>query len=245
MEQSVNAGKSKHGWQGLDLAAALRILAHAGRADPMKNGGEPTTQLQALIDALCDLSLHDGLTGLVNATFFRAALASEIDRSVRTGRACGLLLLDIDHFKQVNDTYGHQTGDLVLQRLGWQLKRSLRNMDTPARLGGEEFAVILPECDPLDAVCAAVRIHALLNPLNIQEDNEFLSITTSAGLVWTETRNIVTVEQFIAQADEQLYRAKQAGRSRLCHPTLVATQVSTQERAALSFSRHKEGHHER
>lgn len=225
-----------HKWHGLDLTAALRILAHAGRADPTAKKGDPTAQLQALIDALCDLTLHDGLTGLVNATFFRAALAGEIDRSLRTGRSCGLLLLDIDYFKRVNDTWGHPVGDLVLQRLAGQLRRSLRSMDTPARLGGEEFAVILPECDAMDAVSAAVRIHGLLNPLVVETGDARLSVTTSAGLVWTEIWDAVTVEELIARADAQLYRAKQTGRARLCYPVLTATQVSVQERAALSLS---------
>lgn len=234
-----------HNWHGLDLTAALRILAHAGRADPTAQPGDPTAQLQALIDALCDLSLHDGLTGLVNATFFRAALAGEIDRGLRTGRPCALLMLDIDHFKEVNDTRGHPVGDLVLQRLAAQLRRSLRSMDTPARLGGEEFAVILPECDSMDAVSAAVRIHGLLNPLVVEMGDSRLSVTTSAGLVWTEIWNAVTVEELIARADEQLYRAKQLGRARLCYPVLTATQVSVAERAALSWSMPKEGYHER
>src|SRR5512136_3019737 len=94
----------------IDLSAALRILQNAGRTDPRLNSGNADIQIQNVIDALCDLSIHDGLTGLVNAMFFHAVLTREIERSLRTGRTCGLIVLDIDHFKSINDTYGHSTG---------------------------------------------------------------------------------------------------------------------------------------
>jgi len=232
-------------WQGLDLSDASRILRHAGRVDPTGVNGDRTAQLQALIDSLCDLSVHDGLTGLVNATFFQAALETELDRTYRTGRATALLLLDIDHFKLVNDSHGHQAGDSVLQALARQLKRSLRSMDTPARTGGEEFAVILPECGAMDAVSAAIRIHTLLNPLVVQSGEHTIRVTTSAGLVWSEPYVGVSAREFISVADEQLYRAKQSGRSRLCHPPLITTQVSRDEKAALVMPRLKEGSHGR
>jgi len=232
----MNDNDSSPLWHGLDLTAALRILKNAGKPDPTSSGGDLPVQLQALIDALCDVSQHDGLTGLVNARFFHAVLASEIDRSSRTGRTLGLLMLDIDHFKEFNDRYGHPAGNMVLQQVAHQLKRSLRSMDTPARVGGDEFAAILPECESMDAVSAALRIHGLLNPLRVNYGGNVFSVTTSAGLVWTEPQGIVTVEQLITQADCQMYRAKQTGRSSLCYPSLITTQVSADERAALAAS---------
>jgi diguanylate cyclase (GGDEF)-like protein len=234
-------GKTDDRWHGLNLKDALRVLRHAGRPDPTEGGGSVTEQLQAIIDSLCHLSLHDGLTGLVNSTFFRATLAREIDRSSRTDRSLGLLVLDVDNFKTINDTRGHLAGDAVLQQLAGQLRMSLRAMDTPARIGGDEFAVILPECDALDAICAGVRIHGMLNPLDVRIGDECRSVSVSAGLVWTEPGATITVEQLIAQADDRLYRAKESGRARLCYPTLITTQVSGDERVALSLSRHKEG----
>lgn len=220
--------------RGLDLTAALRILRHAGRPDPTQLSNDCGIPLQAIIDALCDLSVHDGLTGLVNATFFHAALSREIGRSARTGRTCSLMVIDADHFKQVNDTYGHHVGDYVLQTLAQTLKQSLRSMDTAARIGGEEFAVILPECSPEDALIAGARIHAVLNPLIVSIGNETLRLTTSVGLVWADPQDPVDSKTLVSQADQEMYRAKRSGRGCLCHPPLKATQISPEERAALA-----------
>ena len=217
----------------LDLTAALRILEHAGRNGPTNDGTDPLEQLQALIDALCELSMHDGLTGLVNAVFFQAALASELDRSFRTGRGCGLMLIDLDQFKLINDTHGHDIGDHVLRAVAIQLRKSLRSMDTAARTGGDEFAVILPECTPEDAVSAATRIHGTLNPLAVRAADVQLSVTTSAGLVWTEPGTVAPPKMLLARADMELYRAKRAGRRRLSYPQLVPTRLSAAEHAAF------------
>jgi len=228
---------------GLDITAAVRILEHAGQPNPLHLVGEPKEQLQALIDALCTLSIHDGLTGLMNATFFQAALASELDRSSRTGCSCGLLLIDLDHFKSVNDNYGHALGDVVLQAVARKITSSLRNMDTAARVGGEEFAVILPECTPEDAIRASRRIHDALNPLVVDAGDEIIRITSSAGLVWTASEETTDTTGLIAKADEELYRAKRSGRRRLCHPPLRSVLVSAEERAALVLSGLEEDFH--
>ncbi len=231
-------------WQGLDLTHAIRILRQAGRADPTKLDLEPHAQIQALLDSLCDLSIHDGLTELVNATFFQSMLAAELDRSRRSGRTCALLLVDLDHFKRINDTYGHHVGDGVIQSVASQLKHSLRSMDTAARIGGEEFAVILPECAPEDAVRAAARIHSGLNPLPVKYDIHTVHVYSSAGLVWTESGDAVSVKQLLARADEQLYRAKNSGRRRMMHPKLFASRISPAEHASLLLPRLKENPYE-
>jgi diguanylate cyclase (GGDEF)-like protein len=217
----------------LDLAPAVRLLRHAGRPDPMLVGGDETARLQALLDALCDLSLRDGLTGLVNATFFHASLARELDRSARTGRPCALLMIDLDHFKAVNDTYGHPAGDLVLRALAGRLQAALRNMDIAARAGGEEFAVILPECTPVEAVCAGTRLHQAINPVVLPVGDAMLVVTASAGLSWTDCHTGTDPAVLVAQADRELYRAKNLGRNQLCHPPLDSSHVTRAERAAL------------
>ncbi|HYK89007.1 MAG TPA: GGDEF domain-containing protein, partial [Acidobacteriota bacterium] len=191
-------------------------------------------------DGLCDLSIHDGLTGLVNATFFHYVLSREIERSVRTGRTCSLMVIDADYFKQINDNYSHPVGDLVLQRLARKLLQSLRSMDTAARIGGEEFGVILPECSPEDALHAGARIHAGINPLIVRVGNEQLRLTTSVGVVWTDPRNPMTSNALVSLADQEMYRAKRMGRARLCHPPLTSTQISPEERSALSSCRIEE-----
>jgi diguanylate cyclase (GGDEF)-like protein len=217
----------------LDLTEAIRILHHAGRPDPRQSTDDPDIQIQSIINALCDLSVHDGLTGLVNATFFHAVLNREINRSMRTGRNCGLMVIDIDHFKMVNDTHGHGTGDLVIQSVAAHMKISLRIMDTAARIGGEEFAIILPECAPEDAIHAARRIHAGLNPLSVHIHPHSLQLTTSAGLVWTNPNAPISSAALLEQADREMYRAKRSGRAQLCHPSAEIMMVSHQERSAL------------
>jgi diguanylate cyclase (GGDEF)-like protein len=233
-------GPGTRGGNGLDLTTAVRILHHAGRPDPMQLGGDPRQQLQSLIDSLCDLTIHDGLTGLVNASFFQAALTREMDRSTRTGRSCGLLLLDIDHFKLINDERGHLAGDCVLQSFAQTLKQSMRVMDTAARTGGDEFAIILPECTPEDAVHAATRIHRALSPLEVAVEDAAFTVTASAGLAWTDLRPILRLAEFVSLADQEMYRAKQLGRNRLCHPVIAALEVSAAERASLFPRRAKE-----
>lgn len=217
----------------LNLTAALRIMQNAGLPDPRLQSNDPDAQIQLIIDALCELSTHDGLTGLVNASFFHAILSREVNRSLRTGRTCGLMVIDIDHFKQVNDTYGHAAGDRVLQAVAEQMRISKRSMDTAARIGGEEFAIILPECAPEDAISAAKRIHSHLNPLMLKMDENILSLTTSAGLVWTNPNILISSADLVAEADEEMYRAKWAGRQRLCYKEPESTMVSREEQTAL------------
>jgi diguanylate cyclase (GGDEF)-like protein len=226
-EQSIETKKR------LDLTMALRILQNAGRLVPHVSGDNADAEVQNIIDALCDLSIHDGLTGLVNATFFHAVLAREIDRNLRTGRTCGLIVIDIDHFKYINDTYGHATGDIVLQSVATQMKYSLRGMDTAARIGGEEFAIILPECEPEDAIHAATRIHSMFNPFALPIEQTILQLTTSAGLVWTNPNVPSSSIALVSKADQEMYRAKRSGRGRLCYMRPDSTVVSHPERSAL------------
>jgi diguanylate cyclase len=217
----------------LDLTEAIRILQNAGRPDPRQSTDDYNVQIQCILNALCDLSVHDGLTGLVNATFFHAVLNREINRSLRTGRSCGLMVIDIDHFKTINDTYGHGIGDTVIQSVAAYMKNSLRSMDTAARIGGEEFAIILPECAPEDAIQAAFRIHSGLNPISVHVNPHFLQLTTSAGLVWTNLSAPISSAALLEQADREMYRAKRSGRAQLCHPAIEIMMVSHQERSAL------------
>ena len=151
-----------------NLTAALRILQNAGIKDLRLLSEDPDVQIQFIINALCDLSIHDGLTGLANAPFFHAVLAREIDRGLRTGRTCALMVVDIDHFKKINDTYGRNTGDEVLRSIAARMKLNLRGMDTAARIGGDTFANILPECETENAIRAATRIHSALSPLAVR-----------------------------------------------------------------------------
>jgi two-component system cell cycle response regulator len=127
----------------LRLDTAHALVAQASGSEAALRRDQPSRYLQGLIDGLCELSLKDHLTGLANRRHFRAVLEREIDRVTRSGEAALLLMLDIDHFKQINDTYGHLAGDVVLQSVSRTLSACVRPMDTLARYGGEEFAVVL------------------------------------------------------------------------------------------------------
>ena len=133
--------------QDLQLDNARALLEHASDTT-----GLPLVEvsaqahLQSIIDGLCELSLKDPLTGLANRRHFRAVIDRAIDVVARSGEPALLLMLDIDNFKKVNDSYGHHAGDLVLQAIAKGLLGCVRPMDTVARLGGEEFAIMLPSC---------------------------------------------------------------------------------------------------
>lgn len=235
-------GKRPEDKKRCDLTSALRILRHAGREDPRLYANSDE-QIQNVIDALCDLSVHDGMTGLVNATFFHVVLAREIERSLRTRKTCGLMVLDIDYFKRINDTYGHGVGDCVIQSVAVNIMKNMRSMDTAARIGGEEFAVILPECTPEDAIHAATRIHLGLNPLELTINQHDLHVTSSVGLVWTELSYTISSGALLSEADREMYRAKRTGRGRLCHPPIDASTITQQERYELMMLPIEETNH--
>ncbi len=111
------SNKSQTSAQDVNLSEAIQLICHAGYPDPtLKSDSNPSQVLQYVIDTLCTLSMHDGLTGLSNQRYFKIALQREVHRARRDGTPCILLMLDIDHFKKINDQYGHPEGDRVLER---------------------------------------------------------------------------------------------------------------------------------
>ena len=157
-------------------------------------------------------ALVDGLTGLANRRQADEALASELARTERLGGPVGLILADVDDFKAVNDRFGHPTGDIVLRDLAETLRENVREIDTAARWGGEEFAVILPGTDLEGAAQVAERIRAALAEREILSvDGAPLHVTASFGVATSSATT--TVQQLVEAADESLYRAKRAGRT--------------------------------
>ena len=154
------------------------------------------------------LATVDGLTGLTNRRTFEATLQREVARALRTGEDMSLLLLDVDHFKQVNDQHGHPMGDEVLRHVGRVLSSRGREFDLPARYGGEEFVVILPGCAAEEAIRVADRLRA-----GIAGDDAPLRVTASVGIAAMH-RNAVNAEGLIKAADGALYDAKHTGRDR-------------------------------
>lgn len=217
----------------LQLELALQLLAQAGRQPPPGAPGS-AAWLQDLIDALVDLSSRDALTGLANRRAFELALAREVDRVARSGEPALLLTLDIDHFKTVNDTWGHAAGDLVLKAVASALLDSVRPMDLVARVGGEEFGIVLPNCATAfgEAVAERVRRRIERTPVIIGPSQQ-ISVSVSIGGAFAPQWVRSTPALWQGRADQQLYRAKAQGRNLVrLEPTAVAG-VSNEEKRLL------------
>ena len=156
----------------------------------------------------------DGLTELHNKRFFEEAIEKEVSRSQRYTRELSLVLFDIDFFKRINDTYGHLAGDAVLRQLGTIVRGRLRSHDIAARVGGEEFAILLPEVDRAGAVKLAEELRRLVQQSIFRFEGVRIDVTISLGVTEWSTQ-IGNVESFIRTADEKLYEAKRRGRNRV------------------------------
>lgn len=168
---------------------------------------------EVLMQSLSELATRDGLTGLYNHRTFYAVLENELARARRFQRPVSLLMLDIDHFKRVNDTHGHLAGDAVLTGLSELLGRRTRAIDRVCRYGGEEITVILPETD-LEAAAERLRAAVEAQPFDVNAGAP-LRITVSIGVAsWPAHAG--GAEALVAAADEALHAAKRAGRNRVC-----------------------------
>ncbi len=157
----------------------------------------------------------DGLTQLYNKKYFIDVLAKEFSFSRRNKQALSLLMVDVDHFKKVNDTYGHMAGDLVLKSIGAFLHQQLRLENIACRYGGEEFAIILRNVTPDLAEHIGERLRKGMEGEKILYRATPIQITISIGIATFENNNFETIEDFIQRADEHLYEAKQLGRNRI------------------------------
>jgi len=215
---------------------ALQLLQQSGHPGLP---GEPMSDawLQALVDALVDLSSRDALTGLANRRSFELALAREIDRVARSGEPALLLTLDIDHFKKVNDTHGHAAGDVVIQAVARALAETVRPMDLVARVGGEEFSIVLPNCPAAFGTQVAERIRQRVAraPVAIAP-GESVSVTVSVGGAFAPQWVRTTARIWMDRADLQLYRAKSEGRNRCCLEPTAVPLVSAEEKGLLFAS---------
>jgi len=223
------------GGHTLQVGLALQLLERAGQHEWMArlDPGSPAW-MQALIDGLCMLSSRDPLTGLFNRRQFEASLDSEIDRVARSGESALLLLLDIDHFKRVNDTYGHAAGDVVIRRIGRALLECVRPMDTVARLGGEEFGAVLPNCPASFGQTVADRVRqAIESTVIVAAPDQHITVTVSVGGAFAPQWVRSSSHLWMERADQQLYRAKAAGRNRTCLESQPQSDVSSEERDML------------
>ena len=220
--------------QALNLDAALQLLEQSGHRLPDLREAGKALWLQAVINGLCELSSRDPLTGLANRRHFELMLAGEVDRVARAGEPALVLMIDIDHFKKVNDAHGHPAGDEVLKHVAHTLQDCIRPMDTVARFGGEEFAMILPNCPPSFAQAVAERIRIRIQSMTIPiSPGETVRVTVSLGGAfapqWVRSSALLWVER----ADQQLYQAKSEGRNRACLEQPAVSLVSPEEKGLL------------
>jgi diguanylate cyclase (GGDEF)-like protein len=162
-----------------------------------------------------DMIHYDDLTGLFTLRFFYAEMDKELARADRSGRPLSLLMMDLDHFKRVNDTHGHQTGSYVLKEVGRLIRSSLRSSDMAGRYGGEEFIAFLSGAGKDQSKVCANRIRSGIARFNFRYEEHTPRVTISIG-VSTYPADGRTIEALVKRADECLYRAKQTGRNRVC-----------------------------
>jgi len=160
------------------------------------------------------LMTMDALTQTHNRRYFNEALEREYQRSLRYRRALSLVLFDIDHFKQINDTYGHVAGDSVLRQLSRVVKPRLRQQDVLARVGGEEFAILLPEVETAGAMVAAEKVRRIVESARFLVDDKEFGCTISAGIAMFDAR-MTSPQALYEAADKNLYEAKRSGRNRV------------------------------
>lgn len=187
-----------------------------GNPERMVGIQQDISERKAMEEKLRTLAMRDPLTGLLNRRSFMSAMNHEYGRVKRSHYySVGILMLDIDHFKQVNDTYGHALGDEILASFASSIKDELRENDVFGRLGGEEFAILLPDTDQQGCLHVAEKVRASIEAMQVKADEKTVWITTSIGVDKLHA-NDNRPDGALARADIALYRAKQSGRNRVC-----------------------------
>jgi len=166
-------------------------------------------------EALREQATHDGLTGLFNRASILEALQNELARSGRESQPVSLLMVDLDRFKNINDTHGHLAGDAVLREIARRMKSAIRRYDAIGRYGGEEFLILLPGCEGEAACVQAERIREAVAASPFPAGADFLPVTCSIGASWRGRPSVSDTDSLVREADLALYRAKDRGRNRV------------------------------
>lgn len=209
-------------------AEKSELLARLGEAYSVL--AKQANEWEKLKEELGTLAYHDILTGLVNRRGFEMQLDEEHLAFMRTGTPFSILIVDVDHFKRINDTYGHAEGDIVLKRIADVLSTTVRKLDLVARWGGEEFVMLLPETDQRAAKVAAERVREAINSEHFGE----FQVTVSVGAA-TCDRTDIACSNLMISADRALYAAKNSGRNRTVHAMDMTNMAD--RRSVPSFGR--------
>ncbi len=179
----------------------------------------------------------DALTGLFNYRHFSDLLENEVERSRRSGLPLALIMVDLDHFKRLNDTWGHEAGNRTLVQVARVLRQGVRRIDAVCRYGGEEMVIVLPGTRLARGVQVAERLRECIEQLRVEGGEEPIRVSASLGVAVLPAAGVADFSSLVQAADAMLYQAKEQGRNRVCHPPLVAetpeTQVSQDEKKAL------------
>jgi diguanylate cyclase (GGDEF)-like protein len=203
---------------GFDLGA-IDYVTKPFEAAELRARVRSALRMKRYHDLLAQRAHVDALTGLWNRRYFDGQLAARVDGAVDADRRMSLLILDIDHFKKLNDTFGHPFGDQVLQLVGELVAAACRKDDLPCRIGGEEFAIILRDADAYGAIGVAKRLRARLTEAVFRPKGQPLRVTASFGLAIPSGPWPTSVERcshLLGSADGALYRAKGLGRDLIC-----------------------------
>jgi diguanylate cyclase (GGDEF)-like protein len=218
---AVVAGQAREVLPHYDLELDLEehlALVEAARQELARRALEALQEVHGQrreIDRLSQRINRDGMTQLLNHAFFQDLLAQEMGRCRRSRRPLALILADIDHFKAVNDTYGHLVGDRVIQAVADCLRGNLRQDDHIARYGGEEFAIVLLDTPPSRALEVGERLRRAVSAMRHRAGEKNVTITMSFGLALFRGEPETAPEDLLERADNALYRAKAEGRNRL------------------------------
>ncbi|MBL4572402.1 MAG: GGDEF domain-containing protein [Gammaproteobacteria bacterium] len=177
-------------------------------------------RLQEEVRQLAALVRTDELTRLFNFRYFNQALSLEMERTRRSGQPTCLIMLDLDHFKAINDAYGHEAGNVVLGHISSLIKRAVRRLDIPCRYGGEEFTIILPDTTLKQGVRFANRLRLIIENSPAKTSDALLGVEASFGVDVYMKGDEVAEKEFVKKVDSFLYLAKQEGRNKVCHASI-------------------------
>jgi len=173
-------------------------------------------RLRENVQQSIEMAITDALTGLYNRYYMESHLAALVEQAAARGKSLAVIMLDIDYFKSINDTFGHDAGDDVLRELATRLRKSIRGIDLACRYGGEEFVIVMPDTDMAVATIVAERLRRRIaaEPFVVQQGARSIEATISIGLATLDTADD-TVAKIVKRADQALYRAKRDGRNRV------------------------------
>ena len=205
-----------------ELEARVRSMLRIKRLQDELD--EKNRELEVANKRLRKLSITDGLTELFNHRHVQTLLHEEFERSYRTGEKIAVCMLDLDRFKQVNDTYGHPTGDVILYETAQILRETAREIDMVGRYGGEEFLVILPDTDEEEGAAFAERVRSAVESHEYRDDATLVRMTVSCGAASFPAEGVDTPEALLKRADEALYAAKTGGRNKVVRASEMPAQ---------------------